>query len=106
MGRGFWGAREQIVLRSYAIFARGQDITFDIAVEAPPHSFWYWATEGAERPLMPTGTINCRLVFIADGQDEEEFYFISLSRNTNGRERPILVGQHLFNYRDEWQAED
>ncbi|HEX8167516.1 MAG TPA: hypothetical protein VF601_17250 [Beijerinckiaceae bacterium] len=106
MGEGFWSKRTRIPVRQIKDASQGQDITFPVAAldQSEPNRFWRWAISGDEEaPLVSPVMSRCRIVFIGD--DDVEYYFNFISLDHQRGELLRLIGEHHFQYAQEWEAE-
>lgn len=100
-----WGARQRLTVATRSGVAKGETVAIDLACpggEATGSWRWCAAGETADTPIVgPAG--RGRVAFLPEGGSEHYVYFVVVTDQEG--DRPILVGEHLFQYRDAWEVE-
>jgi hypothetical protein len=100
-----WSAPQQLPLRELQTFAKGQDITFDLAGldDSEPAPLWRWKVADGEYPLISPNMHHCRLAFILNNLVVDDFSFVTCDDNHSNL---LLLGENRFGFAREWRKRD
>lgn len=100
----FWHPKGgRLILKRNVNFVKGIQISIDLMELDNDHMRRSWRWAGGNRPLESLTCYRCQLVFVAEHELPDYFYFIVSFHDGN---KPSLTGEHMFLYAGEWKSED
>ena len=120
----YWTERRTVILRNLDPFVRDQEVSGPlISADDIDSEIWRWG--GASFSPLPGGTVTTvasqtdnmqlmrrcfyrgRIVFQDDDDGESQCYFIvTQPEMASSREMPTVIGNQLFDFIAEWEAQD
>ena len=113
LGPIFWTARRRLLLREVQRVSRDEMISIPLLsqYERDGQKIWRWGEGGSPEDgyylFSPRATYKGRItVTNANGQPEHCYFIITGMESDGGKDIPLVIGEHMFNFPAQWEAED
>jgi len=107
-----WTTKNHLLLREIRRVSRDETISIPLLsqFDRDGQTLWRWGEDGAAEAqylFITNATYKGRVrVVSADGQQEYCYFIVIGMESDGGRLLPQVIGEHMFNFAAQWEAED
>ena len=104
-----WSTKNHLLLKDIRRVSRDETVSIRLLsqFDCKGQKLWRWGEgEVAEGPylFLPKSTYQGRVRVVIAGQQEYCYFIVTGMESNDGP--PRVIGEHLFNFQSEWEAED